>query len=571
MDHISDLAKTLQEAKLYGHTFLPIAAAYCRTLGLVDLVNTLVPSQMEVTPGHVVQAMVLDVLSGRTPLYRVEQFLAKQDRELLLGEEIDAHLFNDTNLARSMDAIFEAGASKIVTQLGVRAASAFALDVRKLSYDTISTNVWGEYRQCEAGEPPEGPVITYGHSKDQRGDLKQFMTELLCAERGVPIFGRVLDGNSSDKTSNNQMLTRISSLMASHGLGPGACVYVADSAMVSEANLQELGEVRFISRLPATYGACGQAIARAVDAQAWAELGKLSEHRDTKHRPSAEYKAYETTVALYGKEYRAVVIHSSAHDKRRQKKLSKAVEVSKQTLEKSLKHVQQQYFCEADAKVGASELEQLSTKLHTVKPTITPVEVRRRRRHPKEGPHATDTRYAVSWEIVENTQGIERIRETAGCFVLISSVPAVGEGALDARELLRTYKGQYETDFSFLKDDLVVNDLFLKTPSRIDILGMILIIALMIWRLMERQMRLYLEAEETTLPGWDNKPTTRPTSFMMTTVFDDILTASVQGTRVILRGIGPQQELFLPALGVTDSVYTDPRSLCAPTLQKADL
>jgi transposase len=47
---------------------------------------------------------------------------------------------------------------------------------------------------------------------------------------------------------------------------------------------------------------------------------------------------------------------------------------------------------------------------------------------------------------------------------LLSNVPTEGEGALDAARLLRTYKGQYgvESDFAFLKDPLVVNDLFLK-------------------------------------------------------------------------------------------------------------
>ena len=69
--------------------------------------------------------------------------------------------------------------------------------------------------------PPAGWMITWGQSKDRRPDLKQFMTELLCVDRGVPIFGRNLDGNSSDKTSNNVVLSRISSIMAKHGLGPG--------------------------------------------------------------------------------------------------------------------------------------------------------------------------------------------------------------------------------------------------------------------------------------------------------------------------------------------------------------
>ena len=74
----------------------------------VDIVNRLVPRQMHLKPGLVVQAMVLDTLSGRTPLYRVEDFMAEQDVELLLGKPVAATTFNDTNIARSMDAIFEA-------------------------------------------------------------------------------------------------------------------------------------------------------------------------------------------------------------------------------------------------------------------------------------------------------------------------------------------------------------------------------------------------------------------------------------------------------------------------------
>jgi len=54
----------------------------------------------------------------------------------------------------------------------------------------------------------------------------------------------------------------------------------------------------------------------------------------------------------------------------------------------------------------------------------------------------------------------------------------------------------------------VVNDLFLKTPSRIDALGMMLIITLMVWRLMERTMRAHVENAKTTLPGWDHRETT---------------------------------------------------------------
>ena len=180
--------ESLKDVNIHNHGILPIAAAYCRRLGLVELVNSMISTQMELNPGPVVQTMVLDVISGRKPLYHVEDFLAQQDIQLLLGEEVDTHAFNDANLARSLDAMFECGKSKIVTEVGLRVASSFQLNLGTVSYDTTSTSVWGEYRECEDEEPPEGPVITYCYSKDHQPQLKQFMAELLCEDRRVPLW-----------------------------------------------------------------------------------------------------------------------------------------------------------------------------------------------------------------------------------------------------------------------------------------------------------------------------------------------------------------------------------------------
>jgi transposase len=559
--------ESLKEANIYNHSFLPIAAAYCRRLGLVELVNNMISTQMELKPGLVVQAMVLDVLSGRDPLYHVENFLAEQDIQLLLGEKVEAHAFNDTNLARSLDAMFECGTSKIVTELGFRAASIFQLDLRTASYDTTSTNVWGEYRECEDEEPPEGPIITYGYSKDHQPQLKQFMTELICVDRGVPIFGRSLDGNSSDKDSNHEMLTRISSIMAKHGLGPGAFVYVADSAMVTGPNLKVLGSNRFITRLPGTYDACKMAIAAAVDGGNWVPLGSLTELPAVKSRPDAEYKVHETTVILYDVPYRAVVVHSSSHDIRRQKKLEKQIASSADTIVKKLKPFQKTYFCEADARKAASQAENFSDSLHLVSVSIESVEVRQRGRPARNNP-ATDTRYQLSWQLSEATEGIQRERDLAGCFVMITNVPAAGDTSLDSAGVLRTYKGQYsiESDFAFLKDPLIVNDLFLKTPSRIDALGMILIIALMVWRIIERSMRLYLKQTQSTVSGWDNKPTSKPTSYMLTKVFYGIQVMLLKEQRFFIKEPNKRLSAFLSALGLDSQVFLEPRIQCTPII-----
>lgn len=139
---------------------------------------------------------------------------------------------------------------------------------------------------------------------------------------------------------------------------------------------------------------------------------------------------------------------------------------------------------------------------------------------------------------------------------------------MDAAGLLRTYKGQYgvESDFAFLKDPLIVNDLFLKTPSRIDALGMVLIIALMIWRLMERTMRAYVENSKTKLPGWDNRTTDKPTAFMMTIAMTGIMAAVIGTTRHMLSAPGPRQLAFLGALGLGPPVFLDPAYRCEPEI-----
>ena len=553
------------DASFFTHTHLPIAAAYCRILDVRGVVDRMVPTAMELPAGLAVQAMVLDVLSGRSPLYRVEQFWEHQDRSLLLGSDVPPHLFSDTNLSRSLDAIFEAGPSRIVTELGVAAAGAFGLDVRAVSYDTTSTSVWGEYRPSMTEPPAKGPLVTFGHSKDNQPQLKQFMTELLCVERGVPIFGATLDGNSSDKRSNNAMLTRIGSLMARHGLGDGAFVYVADSAMVTQENLSLLGGTRFVSRLPMNFAVCTQAIDHAVETGRWVDIGSLAELESS--RKPARYKAQETQVDIEGASYRAVVVHSDAHDKRRQKAIDAELGRSLKEIAAMAGKVEKRYFCAQDAESAARSLSSVTTSLHGLRASYQETVVNKRGRPPKQGPRATEVRYELAWEAFILEDRLNRLRERAGCFVLLTNVPCCGVESLDARSLLRTYKGQYgiESDFGFLKDPLVVNDLFLKTPSRIDALGMILIIALMVWRLMERQMRLHLSNRAAMLPGWDNKPTDRPTSFMASTVFNGIMVGRIKdGEAVLLTPLSPRQLRFLAALGLDERVFIDNRVVCTP-------
>jgi len=148
------------------------------------------------------------------------------------------------------------------------------------------------------------------------------------------------------------------------------------------------------------------------------------------------------------------------------------------------------------------------------------------------------------------------MRQAAGCFVLLTNVPEEGEMTHTPAEVLAAYKEQYgiERNFGFLKDPLVVNDIFLKKPERVGVLGFILLVSLLVWNLMEHVMRSYLKRTEQTIPGWDNKPTRKPTSFMMAIKFKGVLVFKIRGGWYFSVSLTDELEQYTRALGLTEDL-----------------
>jgi hypothetical protein len=66
-----------------------LIAALCDEVGLVDIVNSVVrwgERQWKLSPGVLCKALVVNVLAGRKPLYKVEEFYAEQDVEKVSGK-----------------------------------------------------------------------------------------------------------------------------------------------------------------------------------------------------------------------------------------------------------------------------------------------------------------------------------------------------------------------------------------------------------------------------------------------------------------------------------------------------
>jgi transposase len=539
--------------------YLPIVKHFAQKINLVDTLNTMVHSQMELSPGIAIMAMVLDTLSGRTPLYRLEEFFFEKDTELLLGTDVQPERFSDYNLGRVLDKIHQTGTQKVFSSIAQNAVTAFDIDAKRVHFDTTSVSVYGDYDYTD--EPFN---ITYGHSKDKRPDLKQFLISLLCVDRNIPILGTTEDGNASDKTLNNKLLGGVSKHMARHGLGPGAFVYVADSAFVTPNNLERADQqkIQFLTRLPTTYKECSRAIGEAVASDNWIEIGTLNQTHATAKRPAAYYRGFETTVELYERPYRAVVVHSSAHDKRRHKRIDRLLAQKRKKLESICKQLDAKvYFCRADAETAVDKLNSAAVgSYHQLQCEINKIAKYPRGRPAKDKPRTPiGYEYKLAVEITEDLSAVTPLRLEAGCFVLLCNIRS-DDGLWSAKELLTLYKDQsgIEQNFGFLKDPLIVNSIFLKNPHRIEVLGLVLLLSLLIWRLMERSMRQYIESTGSTITGWKKRPTKRPTSFMMTTKFLEILVLKSGSKRQLARPLRPVQLEFLQALNLSPDIFTVP-------------
>jgi len=542
--------------------FLPIVSAYARTLGVVEEVDRLCGSKRGVSDGHIVLALVLDALSGRSPLFRLPEAFAKLDTELLLGEGISPEKLNDDAVGRALDRIFEVGTSKVLSAVAMRAVKLFDLDTTHVHHDTTSRSVYGDYDLYGEESLDQPFVITFGFSKAHRPDLKQLVHSLLCVDAGIPIYSTCENGNESDKVVNRNLIPTMVERMAE--LGQDNFLYVADSALITPDNLALMDDwksgFRFVSRLPASYKECGKAIAKAVRQDSWHDLGTLSEEPSTPKRKPAHYHGFETMVDLYGVWYRALVVHSDAYDERRLKKLERILEQDKAEVERIASEQEKiEYACLPDAQAAVLRLPK--GRFHELVGRVEQKPIYTTGRPKADGTRKIQrTTYRLKITLQLREQAVARARKEAGCFVLITNEPEEAVGGLGSKELLRAYQDQHsvEQNFGFLKDPVIVNALFLKSPRRIEALGLILVLALMVWRLMERTMRISLKESNSKVVGWNNRQTSRPTSFMMTTKFVSAIVIRTAERRFLAEPLDQIQERYLQILGLSEAVFTNP-------------
>jgi len=541
-----------------------MVAQVIRDLGIVETVDDMVkwdPKQCKHSPGTHVLAMLINILMGRTALYQVSRFYELQDVPVLFGTEASAEDFNDCALGRTLDKVFEAGPKKVFGAASMRSVLREDVAFRVVHGDTTSWALKGVFETSAEGD--EALWVTRGYSRDHRPDLKQFNYGLVVNGEGVPLLGEAYDGNESDKVWNNRVIGELAEQFTDRLT---ELVYVADSALVTKKNLDLIAgkDVRFISRLPATFGQEQEAKDRAFADDDWTDAGVLT----LNPKPdSARYRWREYTVEIPTPEavrsYRLIVVHSTSLDKRKAATLEKNLLKQREELEDQLLQLGKvQFACEPDARAALEKARQDNrNSLYEIAGDVQAEEQVVRRARPgrprKDEPLPIRTIYRVRATVGDlKEREYADLKLRASCFVLITNI--LDRAAYPAENVLRDYKDQtaVELQFRAIKEPEFVGAMFVKKPERLEALAYIVLLAAMVRAIIQRRARRYAQAndEEFTLPG--NRKTNRPTGRQILDLFDAVIVVILpDGTRVLSESKLFPDKMF-KALGVSPSAYT---------------
>ena len=499
-----------QEIEIQNIDHLGIVAGIIDSIGIVEIINELIGIEKDekVNAGQVVKAMIINGLGFVSkPLYMFPKYFETIACEHLIGAGVKPEYLNDDKLGRVMDKLFIKGLDTLFFIIALKAAQKFGVSLSTSHLDSSSIHVHGQYntslpevifenqkvgnnQELEelAVKSPKEITITYGYSRDHRPDLKQFIIEMICSGDGdIPIFLKLASGNQTDSSCFGQIAVEYQKQLEVNSL------IVADAALYTESNLKMMSELRWLCRVPLSIKAAKSLISTLPE----------SEFIDS---TIPGYKLASKTENYAGIEQRWLVVQSQERRESDLRKLTQKIIKAESKAVQDLKKLSQEEFaCEADAIKALSKLSK-QFKYHQINVSI----VTQIKSKTKDSPQ--EICYQISATVSQDESKINTELLSAGRFIIATNV-------LDSQELsndsmLSEYKAQQscERGFGFLKDPLFFADsIFLKSPERIESLGMIMGLCLLVYTLAQRHIRNALLESKSTIKNQLGKATNRPT------------------------------------------------------------
>src|SRR5499426_164846 len=568
------MAIAVQQIRPVAH--LPLVLGVLRRLEVATIIDDLIPPHPAhgLSCGRGVEALVLAILDGHHALYKVGRRLEERGMLTLLQPGLTRTARNDYRLGHILEALFAAHLNKVYGAIALQALAVYAIATPWLHQDTTTIALYGAY--ADEPQSPVAPHPAYGHSKDGRDDLKQVLLSLgVSGDGGIPLRVGRRDGNRSDSVETPVAIEECLAL----GL-EGVRGIVADSKAYSRRTLGVCLEhkVDLITLVPRT---C--AVRQALEA--WGQqqpalpllLEKPGRTKDEAPRRwhgqsvirQVEVEYSDGRVALEA--LRFVVVHSSQLAQQQTQSYAAAQAKEAEAVGAHMQHVQARWFaCEADAAAAIAEYEHRGPgrrgrrpqawRYHIVRYRVV-ADTRRTRRARRGRPAKTDPPPTeAGYRLVVEVEALAHPEEDNGWTVLATTISA--EVITDA-EILQAYQEQHTTvepGFRWIKNPAAISPVWLEKPERIAALAMLTVVGLLVYSVIQRQVRLYLRTHDQQLPG-NKGMTATPTAAVVLTLFAQV--ALVQfwiGAHEVgqISGVQPHHRLVCDALGLDFSWYAMP-------------
>ena len=268
---------------------------------------------------------------------------------------------------------------------------------------------------------------------------------------------------------------------------------------------------------------------------------------------------------------RFVVVHSSqlAHQQTQTYAVGQAKEA--EVVADHVKRVQAQWFaCLPDAEAAMAEYEGRGPSRRGRRPRPwryhvvryhTVAEMRHTRRTRRGRPAKTEPPPMESgYRLVVEVESLPNPEEDNGWTVLATTVsPVVSTDA----EILQAYQEQHTTvepSFRWIKKPAAISPVWLEKPERIAALAMLTVIGLLVYSIIQRQVRLYLMTHDQQIPG-NKGMTATPTAAVVLTLFAQVALVQLcldDHEVAQVYGIQPHHLLICEALGLDHAWYKAP-------------
>ena len=250
--NINDIKKIVT----FNASSIPVLFEMCRIAKIAETINNMVDwraDNSKVSPGFLIETLIVTILRGRRPLWKIEEYWTQQKYNLLFEDSgITVEQLNDDAYARALDKLQTVNMTELVSRICLTMLQAHDISIKSLHLDTTSISVEGVYEDADEGDFK----IVHGHSKDYRPDLKQFKIGAAVQQDGLPMMGQLLSGNTSDKEWNPQAVLEMKAFFEKHQYKD--IIFIGDSATVSSFEaLEQLKGTLFISRFPENFGCVG--------------------------------------------------------------------------------------------------------------------------------------------------------------------------------------------------------------------------------------------------------------------------------------------------------------------------